>query len=95
MVLNACHERRFTEDQEAEVLRLSAEGAMGTLAPGVALSAALAAARRHIRRRKLTRFHLARLRRASVAPVVALPYLFQEDVGLDGIRELAERLEAA
>jgi anion-transporting ArsA/GET3 family ATPase len=92
--LNACHERRFTEAQEASILRLGAQGAGGTLAPGVSLPAALAAARRHIRRHKLTSFYLARLRRALDTPLVALPYLFQ-DVGLDGIRVLAERLEAA
>jgi anion-transporting ArsA/GET3 family ATPase len=93
--LNACHERRFTEAQEASILWLAAQGAGGALAPGVSLPAALAAARRHIRRHKLTRFYLARLRRALDTPLVALPYLFQDDVGLDGIRVLAERLEAA
>ncbi|HVR71316.1 MAG TPA: ArsA-related P-loop ATPase [Vicinamibacteria bacterium] len=95
--LNGCHERRFTEAQEAEILRLGAAGAAGAgaLAPGISLSAALGAARRHLRRHKLTRFYLARLRRASTTPLVALPYLFRDDVGLDDLRVLAERLEAA
>jgi hypothetical protein len=35
------------------------------------------------------------LRRAFPTPLVALPYLFRDDVGLDDIRLLAERLEAA
>jgi anion-transporting ArsA/GET3 family ATPase len=93
--LNACHERRFTEAQEAAVLRLGAQGAAGALAPGISLPAALAAARRHIRRNKLTRFYLARLRRALETPLVALPYLFQDELGIESIRVLAERLEAA
>jgi anion-transporting ArsA/GET3 family ATPase len=93
--LNGCHERRFTEAQEAAIMRLGTEGAAGTLAPGISLAAALAAARRHLRRHKLTRFYLARLRRASTTPLVALPYLFRDDVALDDIRVLAERLEAA
>jgi anion-transporting ArsA/GET3 family ATPase len=95
LFLNGCHERRFTEAQEAAVLRLGSAAAAGTLAPGISLAAALGAARRHLRRHKLTRFYLARLRRASTTPLVALPYLFRDDVGLDDIRLLAERLEAA
>ena len=95
LVLNACHERRFTEAQEAAVLRLGAQGAAGALAPGVSLAAALAAGRRHVRRHKLTRFYQARLRRALDTPLVTLPYLFMDDIGLEGIRVLAERLEAA
>lgn len=93
--LNECHERRFTEAQEAAVLRLASQGVTGALAPGVSLGAALAAARRHVRRHKLTRFYLARLRRALATPLVALPYLFRDDLVLDDIRTLAERLEAA
>jgi anion-transporting ArsA/GET3 family ATPase len=93
--LNECHERRFTDAQEATVLRLAMQGATGALAPGVSLGAALAAARRHVRRHKLTRFYTARLRRALATPLVALPYLFRDDLGLDDIRVLAERLEAA
>jgi len=93
--LNECHERRFTDAQEATVLRLAMQGATGALAPGVSLGAALASARRHVRRHKLTRFYLARLRRALTTPLLALPYLFRDDLGLDDIRVLAERLEAA
>jgi hypothetical protein len=93
--LNATHERRFTEAQEATILRLTKAGGAGTLAPGVSLGAALAAARRQIRRHKLTRFYVARLKRALDAPLVTLPYLFRDDLGLDDIRLLADRLEAA
>jgi anion-transporting ArsA/GET3 family ATPase len=93
--LNACHERRFPPAEEAEVLRLSASGAEGRLAPGIRLSAALAAARRHMRRSKLTRFYQSRLRKAIDAPLVSLPYLFEDEITLDAVRRLTARLEAA
>ena len=92
--LNQCHERRFTEEQEAAVLRLTAGGADGVLAPGVTLAGALAAARRHVRRRKMTRFYETRLRRSIPAPLVTLPYL-HEEIGPESIRSLAARIEAA
>jgi anion-transporting ArsA/GET3 family ATPase len=95
IVLNACHERRFTDEDEAEVLRLTTEGADGELEPGVPLPAALRAARRQIRRRKLTRFYQARLRRSLDAPLVSLPFLFREALGLEDVRLLARKLEAA
>jgi anion-transporting ArsA/GET3 family ATPase len=94
LFLNQCHERRFTDEQEAAVLRLAAGPPDGLLAPGVTLPGALAAARRHIRRRKLTRFYESRLRRAIPAALIALPYL-HEEIGPESIRELADRLEAA
>ncbi|HUL79954.1 MAG TPA: ArsA family ATPase [Vicinamibacteria bacterium] len=95
VVLNACHERRFTDEDEAEVLRLTAEGADGDLEKDVPLSAALRAARRQIRRRKLTRFYRTRLRRSVSAPLVSLPFLFREALGLEDLRLLAGLLEAA
>ena len=95
IVLNACHERRFTDEDEAEVLRLTTEGADGELESGVPLPAALRAARRQIRRRKLTRFYQARLRRSLDTPLVSLPFLFREALGLEDVRLLARKLEAA
>jgi anion-transporting ArsA/GET3 family ATPase len=95
LVLNGCHERRFSDEDEAEVLRLTAEGADGELEPGVALPAALRAARRQIRRRRLTRFYQARLRRTLDVPLVSLPFLFREALGLEDLRLLAGKLEAA
>jgi len=94
-VLNACHERRFDTRDEAEVLRLTAEGQDGRIAGGVPLGAALRAARRQIRRRKLTSFYQARLKRSLDVPLVALPFLFREALALDDLRLLAARLEAA
>lgn len=95
MFLNACHERRLREDDEAEVLRLTSIGADGRLAQGVTLSAALAAARHHIRRRKLTRFYQARLKRALPVPVIPLPYVFEEELSEASLHLLAGRLMAA
>lgn len=92
-VLNAAHERRLSAAEEAEVLRLSAAGARGHLARGVTLEAALEAARRHIRRRKMTRFYQTRLKRAIPLPLVTLPYLTDGEVGLEALRSLALRLE--
>ncbi len=94
-VLNACHDRRFSDEDEAEVLRLTAEGADGELGAGVPLPAALRAARRQIRRRKLTRFYQARLRRTLEVPLVSLPFLFRDALGIEDVRLLAEKLEAA
>jgi anion-transporting ArsA/GET3 family ATPase len=95
LLLNCCHERKLDESEEAQVLRLSAEGATGVLGPGVRLEAALAAARRHIRRRKLTRFYETRLKRSLPVPLVRLPYLFREEIGPAEVALLAERLAAA
>ena len=81
-----------------EILRPRRDrGADGRLAPGVpAAAAALAAARRHIRRRKLTQFYLKRLKKAVDAPLVPLPFLFDERHRPDqSLQALAERLEAA
>jgi anion-transporting ArsA/GET3 family ATPase len=95
LVLNACHERRFTAAQEMEVLELAAREPPGRLAPGVPAAAALALARHHIRRRKLSAFYLKRLQKAVDAPVVTLPFLFEERLGRASLQVLAERLEAA
>jgi anion-transporting ArsA/GET3 family ATPase len=94
-ILNGCHERRFTGEQEREILRRVAEDEDGRLAPGVTLQAALTAGRRHIRRRKLTQFYLKRLKQAVDAPVVSLPLLFTDRVDETALETLAQRLEAA
>jgi anion-transporting ArsA/GET3 family ATPase len=95
VVLNACHERRFTKAQETEVLRLTAEEATGTLAGGIDLGAALGAARRLLRRERMTRFYQGRLRRALALPILSLPFLFQEQIGPAQVELLADRIEAA
>jgi anion-transporting ArsA/GET3 family ATPase len=95
LILNACHEPRFEEAQEAVVLRLAAEGARGRLNRGVSLSAAIRAGQRHIRRRKLTRFYKRRLQKTLDLPLICLPYLFREELGPAEMRLLADRLEAS
>jgi anion-transporting ArsA/GET3 family ATPase len=94
LVLNGVHERRLTGAQESEVLRMSAEGTTGRVAAGVGLDAALAAARRQIRRRKLSRFYETRLRRDLPLPIVTLPHLYDDPIGPASLRRLADRLEA-
>jgi anion-transporting ArsA/GET3 family ATPase len=94
LVLNGIHERRLTAAQEAEVLRLSARGASGRLAAGVPLEAALEAARRQIRRRKLSRFYETRLRRSLSLPIVTLPHVYDEPIGSEALHRLSQRLEA-
>jgi len=95
VVLNGCHERRFSEAEEAEVLRLAKSEADGELQPGVPFPAAVRAARRQIRRRRLTRFYRDRLARTLDTPLVSLPFLFRETLGRDELRTLAGVLEAA
>ena len=95
LVLNGCHERRFGDEEEASVLRLAAAGPSGELEPGVPLEAAVRAARRQIRRRKLTRFYRDRFKRALGTPLVSLPFLFEESLGVAELRSLADELEAA
>jgi anion-transporting ArsA/GET3 family ATPase len=92
LVLNACHERHFATEQETEILQLAAAGAGGRLARGVRLEGALAAARRQIRRRKMTRFYQTRLKRALPLPLLSLPFLFHEELGPAALRILADRL---
>lgn len=95
VVLNGCYERRFRDDEEAEILRLTAAGRDGLLEPGIALSAALRAARRQIRRHRLTRFYQRRLRRRLDTPLISLPHLVRDRLGEEDLLLLGERLGAA
>jgi anion-transporting ArsA/GET3 family ATPase len=95
VVLNSCHERVFDTAEEAEILGLLVAGAGGRLERGIPLAGALRAARRQMRRAKLTRFYQARLTRSLPLPLVSLPYLFRESLGPQDLRDLAERLAAA
>lgn len=95
VILNQCHEAVFDVEEEARVLELLAGETGGRLARGVSLRGALVAARRQMRRRKLTRFYQTRLTRATPLPLLRLPRVFAEELGLDDLRALAARLEAA
>lgn len=94
LFLNACHQRRFTADEERRVLDHLASGAEGDLAPGVPLDGALRAARRHIRRRRLTDFYTRRLKRDSGLDLLELPFLYETPQSAAALGRLADRLEA-
>ena len=95
VVLNACHERRFSGDEEAEVLRLSsARAPLARSAAACPSPRRSRPRRRQVRRRKLTRFYEARLRRALPLPLLAFPSSFATRSGQDEVRLLADRLEA-
>ncbi len=95
VVLNACRERRFSNADEAEVLRLARAEENEKVGSAVSLRAELRAARRQIRRRKLTHFYETRLRRTLDVPLVLLPFLFREKLSLPDLRQLATPFEAA
>jgi anion-transporting ArsA/GET3 family ATPase len=96
VVLNGCLEPRFTTEEEGLILRLSRAGATGALGRGVSLGPALLAARREVRRRKLTHFYERRLRRELRGlPLIRLPFLFREEIGPPEVRLLAGRLAQA
>jgi hypothetical protein len=86
IVVNGLYPERFT-GREAETLRAAAADG---LAPE-ALAAVRAALAEHERARS-QRAHLRRLKRAAVAPVLTLPFLFAAEVGLPEYRTLAAKL---
>jgi anion-transporting ArsA/GET3 family ATPase len=92
VLLNACHERRFTDHEEAEILRTNPHSP-GRLDGTLSLEGALLAARRHILKRRLMRVHEARLKRIGL-PLLKLPFLAQ-DLDREALLRLASRLEAA
>ncbi len=95
VILNRCEERRFTAAQEKDVLDLTATDAHGPIDEGIELRAAVAAARRQIRRRKLTVFYEKRLRKALPVPVVCLPQILDGQLSRSAIESLAARIEGA
>jgi len=95
ILLNQSHGRRLKAAEEARVLELAGGRAKGRLARGVTLESALAAGRRHIRRRKLSAFYARRLRKQVDTPIVPLPYVFSESFDETAIERLAATLESA
>jgi anion-transporting ArsA/GET3 family ATPase len=87
IVVNALYPERF-KAAEAEQLRALAERDGHAPWRTEAVRAAVAAADRA----RDQRAHVRRLEAGARAPVVTLPYLFEEELGLDEYRELAERL---
>ena len=94
-VVNALYPERFTRE-EAERLRAVAEDGGGAVADhrsggATALHAALA----EVERVRGQRSQLRRLRRGLDAPVATLPFLFEPELGLEQLDQLARRLERA
>ena len=97
-VVNALYPERFTRE-DAERLRAVAEdgdGAVGAERSGGAGGAtALRAALAEVERVRGQRSQLRRLRRGLDAPVATLPFLFEPELGLEQLDQLARRLERA
>jgi anion-transporting ArsA/GET3 family ATPase len=83
--MNALYPERFS-GPEAELLEQTSEQA------GTAVTAALRAAISEHRRARSQRAQLARLRRRVEAPVKTLPFIFEPELGVDAVQELAARL---
>jgi anion-transporting ArsA/GET3 family ATPase len=87
IVVNGLYPGRFNGEEAAMLRDLATRNGH---VPGrtAAVRAALAAADRATSQRQ----HLRRLRRGAHAPVHTLPYVFEEELGLEEYRELGERL---
>jgi anion-transporting ArsA/GET3 family ATPase len=83
--MNALYPERFSREQ-AEQLERAADSAAG--APGAALKAAIS----EHRRARSQRSQLSRLRRRVEAPVKTLPFIFEPELDVESVRELAGRL---
>jgi anion-transporting ArsA/GET3 family ATPase len=83
--MNALYPERFSGD-EAKRIEAASEGA------GSGLAAALHAALSEHRRARAQRAQLARLRRRVSAPVKALPFMFEPELGPESVQRLAARL---
>jgi hypothetical protein len=82
--MNGLYPERFSKQEADRLGALAAEN-------GVVRAAARAALSEHNRARS-QRAQLSRLRRRVDSPVKTLPFLFQPELGVDGLRELSERL---
>ncbi|MEK6277189.1 MAG: ArsA family ATPase [Actinomycetota bacterium] len=83
--MNALYPERFSRE-EAERMDDASEQA------GPAVRTALRAALSEHRRARSQRAQLARLRRRVGSPVKTLPFVFEPELGVDGVDELAARL---
>src|SRR4051794_10564248 len=87
IVVNGVYPERFSGDEADRLRELAARNGHAPRRTA-AVRAALAAADRASGQRQ----HLRRLRRNARAPVLTLPYLFEEELGLEEYRELGDRL---
>jgi len=83
--MNALYPERFSRDEAKLLSEVAEAGQGGTRA------AARAALSEH-RRARSQRAQLARLRRRVKTPVKTLPFIFDPELGTEGIRRLAARL---
>ena len=83
--MNALYPERFSDEEAKRIEDASAQ------AQGLA-SQALGAATSEFRRAGSQRQQLARLRERVSAPVTALPFIFEPELGAEGARQLAARL---
>jgi hypothetical protein len=86
IVVNGMFPQRFKGAEVRELERAAGDG----LAPEG--RAAVAAALSEHRRAAAQQAQLRRLRRGAGAPVVTLPFLFEPEVGLEGVQRLAQEL---
>jgi anion-transporting ArsA/GET3 family ATPase len=84
--MNGLYPQRFSNEEAERLAGLAAEQ------NGNAVRAAARAAVSEHRRARSQRAQLARLRRRVEAPVRALPFLFEPELGVDAARRLAGRL---
>jgi anion-transporting ArsA/GET3 family ATPase len=84
---NGLYPERFDE-RETELIAVAAGGAAG------AARSACRSALTQSRRARAQREQLARLEENCEAPVTTLPYLFSEEIGLDEVGALADRIVA-
>jgi anion-transporting ArsA/GET3 family ATPase len=84
--MNALYPERF-DDSEAQRLERAAENGLGPAAEG-----AIRAALSQHRRARSQRRQLARLREMVTTTVSTLPFVFEPELGMDEIAELAERI---
>ncbi|MGH2713414.1 MAG: ArsA family ATPase [Thermoleophilaceae bacterium] len=93
-IVNGLYPERFT-GAEAKRLREAEPAAGDGAGPAGQASAALRAALAEHERVRGQRSQLRRLRRGLDAPVATLPFLFEPELGVEQLDELARRLERA
>ena len=87
IVVNGLYPERFNAEETARLRELAARNGHAPEGTAAVRAAVGVAERAHGQRS-----HLRRLKRGARAPVVTLPFLFADELGLDEYRELGERL---
>jgi anion-transporting ArsA/GET3 family ATPase len=87
IVVNGLYPERFTREEAERIAALDGGAAEDS-------RAALGAALSEHRRARSQRSELRRLKKAVETPVATLPFLFEADLGREGLEELSRELEA-